>query len=75
MEKDILEGKIGEVGGYDLEFKGGKLVLKVDAAIDIGKAGFFAELEADKVLDALAKAIPGQWDDVALNGLKAILKA
>jgi hypothetical protein len=25
MEKDILDGKIGEVGSYDLEFKGGKL--------------------------------------------------
>ncbi len=75
MEKDIVDGKLGEVGAYDLEFKGGKLVAKISA----GKAGIsggaFIEIDAEIVLDALAAAIPGTIDDAVLGLVKAALKA
>lgn len=75
MEKDIVEGKIGEVGAYDLEFKGGKLVLKVNAAkADVGvTAGLHIEVSANVVLDAIAAKIPGKIDDAFLNIIKTAL--
>lgn len=75
METDIVDGKIGTVGEYDVEFKGGKLVAKVTAKPTAGvSAGVVVEIEADAVLDAIAKAIPGTIDDAVLNIAKAALK-
>lgn len=75
MEKDIVDGKLGSVGGYDLEFKGGKLMFKLNVSWN-GLAGEVAMgVDADGVLDALAKAIPGQIDDTVFALLKAALKA
>jgi hypothetical protein len=76
MEKDIVDGKLGEVGSYDLEFKSGKLSFKLQAAHPVGvSAGVVVEVSADAVLDALAKAIPGAIDDALLGVLKSALKA
>ena len=73
MEKDIVEGKIGEVGAYDLEFKEGKLQFKVG----VEKVGLEAELKlaigAAAVLEAIKKAIPGQVDDAIIGVLEAAL--
>jgi len=75
MEADILDGKIGAVGGYDLEFKGGKLAFVVDVAapggLVSGKLGIAVDAEA--VLDAISKAIPGTIDDALLSVVKAAL--
>lgn len=77
VEADILDGKIGNVGGYDLEFKDGKLSFVVDIAapggLISGKLG--VALDAAAVIDALTKAIPGQIDDAVLNLIKAALLA
>lgn len=74
MEKDIVEGNLGQIGHYDVEFKGGKLVAKVDAAHPVGvTAGVHIEIGAGAVIDAIAKAIPGQIDDAILGVLKAAL--
>lgn len=75
MEKDILDGKIGEVGAYDLEFKSGKLSFKVGVSVKGATASVAVELEADALLDAIAAKIPGQIDDAVLGLLKAALKA
>lgn len=80
MEKDLVDGKIGEVGAYDLEFKEGKLQFKLSVAVkaggvQLGDAGIHVAISADGVIDAIAKAIPGQWDDAALGLLKGALKA
>lgn len=78
MEADILDGKIGDVGSYDLEFKGGKLSLTVDAKIggELVAAGIVIKVGASEVLDAIAKAIPGQIDDAVIGLIKsALLKA
>lgn len=75
MEADIVDGKLGEHGSYDVEFKGGKLVAKVDYSPAGGvKGGAFIELEAEAVKEAIKKAIPGQYDDVALDLLFSLLK-
>lgn len=70
MEADIVEGKLGEVGGYDLEFKGGKLTFEIKLNVGVGVK---AEVGAEAVIDAIAKAIPGQIDDAILGVLKAAL--
>lgn len=75
MEKDIVEGNIGSVGSYDLEFKQGKLQFELKAAAPFGvSAGLVVEMEADAIIDAIAKAIPGQIDDAIFGVLKAALK-
>ena len=72
MEKDIAEGKIGEVGAYDVEFKGGKLLAKVGLAKEVtagvsAKADVSVEIDARSVLEALKKAIPCTIDDALLE--------
>lgn len=73
MEKDIVEGNIGSVGQYDVEFKGGKLCLALSAQAGPGELGLSIKVDAAKVVDALAKAIPGQVDDAILGVVKAAL--
>ncbi len=75
MEKQLVEGSIGEVGKYDVDFKEGKLVAAVDAGDKEGmvSAGLVVKLDAGKVIDALARAIPGQIDDAVLGLMKAAL--
>lgn len=74
MEKDLAQGPIGTVGSYDVEFKEGKLTAKVSAKVEAGvEGGAFISLDASLILDALAKAIPGQIDDALLGILKGAL--
>lgn len=74
MEKDILDGSLGNKGAYDLEFKGGKLVAKLGYSPLGGVSGsVLVEVEASVVLDALAKAIPGTFDDAIIEGAKKLL--
>ena len=75
MDKDILEGNIGNVGQYDVEFKGGKLVGKVMAERSGMSAAIELSVDSDVILDAIAKAIPGQIDDAVIGLIKAALKA
>lgn len=76
MEKDIVDGKIGDKGAYDVEFKGGKLVAKVEYEVVGGvKGSLLVELGAEAVFGALKKAIPGEIDDKILDGALALLKA
>lgn len=80
MEKDILDGAIGSVGSYDLEFKGGFLVAK--AGVHAMVAGNVVEIAADlsikigsdAIIDALEKAIPGKIDDAVLEIVRQALK-
>lgn len=69
--KDIVSGPVGSVGKYDVAFIGGQLVLSVDASMELGSAGVNVKIDAGKVLDALAKAIPGTIDDSVIALIKA----
>lgn len=71
--KEIAQGQVGSVGKYDVEFKDGKLVAEIDAAAGPLEAGLLVKLDAGKVLDALAKAIPGTFDDAIIGVAKAAL--
>lgn len=69
----LASGNIGSVGKYDVEFKDGFLVLEADASYAIGSTGIVQKIGAGAVLDALAKAIPGVWDDAAIALVKKAL--
>jgi hypothetical protein len=71
---DIVEGQIGSVGSYDVEFKGGKLIAKVQAGAHGISGGAFVELDSDLVIDAITKAIPGKVDDAVAVVIKVGLK-
>ena len=75
MEKDIVDGQIGEIGSYDVEFKEGKLLAK----IGLEKVGLGVNLQvsinSDAVIEAIKKAIPGQIDDAILSLLQTALKS
>ncbi len=75
MDKDIAQGGLGSVGKYDVAFKGGQLVLECDAAAVVGSVGVVVKVDAAKVLDALAAAIPGSIDDAVFSVIKAALLA
>lgn len=73
MEADILDGSIGKLGKYDLEFKGGKLCVEVDYSGGIVDAGVVLKLDAKLVFEALKKLIPGQIDDAIFDGAYALI--
>lgn len=78
---DIVDGKLGEVGAYDVEFKDGYLSAKAQvlAKVASGIVEIVGELEvrvgAEAVIEALKKAIPGEIDDAILDGAKKLLLA
>lgn len=75
MEKELIGGAIGEKAKYNVEFKGGSLVAKFDYLENFVKGGIHIEFPADVILDAIAKAIPGQIDDAIIELIKKSLKA
>lgn len=81
MEKDLVGGKIGEVGAYDVEFKGGKLLAKASLGKEFADLGVkvasevSVELSASAIFAAIKKAIPGQYDDLVLDGLLKLLES
>lgn len=74
---DLLDGKIGSVGAYELDLVAGKLVVKVNVAAPegVGSVALVLELDGCAVLDVVAKAIPGTIDDALIGVAKAALKA
>lgn len=75
MEADLVSGPIGNVGSYDLAVKESKLSFKLDAKVagDAVEAGIVVSVSIVAVIDAIAKAIPGQVDDAIFAVLKAAL--
>jgi hypothetical protein len=73
MEKELVSGKIGEMGKYDVEFKEGKLVVEIDGFFEKSSATLVVKVDAAQVLDALAKAVPGEMDDAAIALVKLAL--
>lgn len=74
MEAEIAGGKLGDKGLYKLEFKEGKLCVEVTYDHAIVDAGIVVKLDAESVIEAIKKAIPGQIDDAVLDLLKLALK-
>lgn len=59
MEQELAQGKLGAVGNYDVAFTGGKLVVSLNASEGPLEEGVVLKLDAGKVMDALASALPG----------------
>lgn len=70
---EIVSGKIGAVGNYDVKFEGGKVIIEGIAAQDFGSIGVVLKLDASVILDAMARAIPGQLDDMIFAAVKSSL--
>lgn len=73
MEKDIVDGKIGEVGTYDLELRDGSICFEVKAGT--GPVSTKVEVALDfalliDFLDAKIK-LPGDFDKAIFGILKA----
>lgn len=73
MEGELLQGNLGSVGKYDVAFKEGGLVAEVKADMGPANASVMIKLDAAKVIDALAAAIPGTVDDAVFGLIKAAL--
>jgi hypothetical protein len=72
MDKDLAKGPIGSVGQYDVAFSGGKLMAVANVSLPPSESiKLSVEVDAGKVLDALANAIPGVLD----NALIALIKS
>lgn len=72
-EKQLAEGNLGAVGQYDIDFKEGKLCAELKASHGAVEGSMVVKLDAGAVLDAVAKAIPGQVDDAVFGLIKAAL--
>lgn len=72
---EIVEGKLGAVGDYDLEVVGGKVIMKLGVKHGALAAALSVELDAVALMDVLAAAIPGTIDDAVLGVIKAALLA
>ena len=75
MEKDLVDGKIGANGSYDVEFKGGKLSASVSYDLKGVEGTLKLAIGAEAVLLALKEAIPGHFEDSAIDAAIALLKA
>lgn len=72
MEKDLLDGKLGEVGTYELDLVNGMLVVKGGTnPSDIGYAkaevGVNALAGVKAVVKKIEDAIPGEYDNLVLE--------
>lgn len=74
MEAQILEGALGKLGKYDVEFKDGKLCLALEYDGGVADAGIVVKIDAESVLVALKNTIPGHFDDAIIDGAIALLK-
>lgn len=74
MEKDLLNGKIGKEGSYELEMKDGKLRFTIGYDGQGVDSGLYVDLEPEYFLDKLADAIPGNIDDAIIAAIKGALK-
>jgi hypothetical protein len=71
MEKDIA---LGPEGVLKMKLENGQLVLEVDYVGASGTAGIRIAQNPDYFLDALAKLIPGAWDDAVIALAKDAIK-
>lgn len=75
MDAHVIGGPIGSAAKYDVKFSAGQLVAELDVNEGVFVGGLVVKLDAGKVLDALAAAIPGVIDDAVIAIVKnALLK-
>lgn len=70
---DIAEVKKGDFG-LELSYVNNQLVFTVGVDSKGVDAGIKVAIDAEYFMDLLAKAIPGELDDMIINTIKAALK-
>lgn len=70
---DILDGKIGEVGSYEVDFKDGKLVASAKASVEGVEAQMSITVSGKALLDGIAKKIGGPVPEAIANFLELSL--
>jgi hypothetical protein len=73
MDQQLAQGKLGEVGQYDVAVHGSKLVAKLNAGVPEVSGNMEVQVDLTKVIDAIAAAIPGKMDDLIFAMLKKAL--
>lgn len=71
---DIIDGKLGEVGSYELDLVQGKLVFKAALSAQGIASSLSVYLDSELFINKLAELIPGKVDDVIFMLLKQALK-
>ena len=73
MDSHIVGGQIGDNAKYAVDFKEGKLVAELSVNEGAFSGGLLVKLDAGQVLDAIARAVPGQLDDAVIAIIKGAL--
>lgn len=69
-----VSGNVGSVGSYDVSFSKGQLIASLNAALPPGEnVALTVNIDADKVLDALAAAVPNVLTKDIIEGIKLVL--
>ncbi len=71
---DLVKGDIGPEAQYDVAFVGGKLQAKLKYDGAMGGGSVEMHIGVEQVIAAIKVAIPGQIDDLILDGLAGMLK-
>jgi hypothetical protein len=74
MEKEIIGGDVGPETHVDLKIKDGAIVVEVAYKGTDGFATVQAGLLPEAFLDKLKALIPGTFDDIAIEAIKAAIK-
>lgn len=79
MEKDLVQGKIGAVGNYDIAFKDGEVMLEASVAAGPASLSVVGKLDGKSVviagLEWLKAKIPGQLDDAIISIIEDKIKS
>jgi hypothetical protein len=70
---DIAQGNLGTVGKYEVDLENSAIKASVDVNVPFGTAGIQITLKGEFLLDALAKLIPGTFDDALIAVAKSAL--
>lgn len=79
MEKELVEGKLGEQGKYEVKLESMKLHASADILAGPLSGKLDVALDAEPVLDLVAaklkELVPGKIDDLLIDEAMAMLKA
>lgn len=71
--KELMEGAIGSIGHYDVEFKDGKLVAQASASAEGIDAQMSMSISGKSILDGIAKKIGGPIPEAVAEFLEMSL--
>jgi len=71
---DLMDGKIGSEGDYDLVWKDGKLRFTIGYDGKGVDSGIYLDLEPSYFMEKLKLAIPGELDDKVIDMIMLAMK-